>query len=247
MKKLGLILLLVFVSVTLVTAQSMYENEYYKKSLEYRKLADDSYSNGDYDQAYDHAVEAERYARLSDEYIAKIRAKFQAEAKLSAAQRRMDYAALIKLESFHPSLYAEALEAFNEAQKAFDEESYQTCIEKAQKVIELLAAISPQGTKLSDDEAQNQPVVQLLPKFYTVRLIPGKRDCFWRIAEYDFVYADPYKWQILYEKNKEVIANPNNPHLIHPGQVFEIPSIKNEVREGTWDPEVDYPSIKDVR
>lgn len=247
MKKLLLALLLVFVSVTLVTAQSIYENEYYKKSLEYRKLADEAYNDGDYDQAYEHAVEAERFARLSDEYIAKIRSMYQAEAKLGAAQRRMDYANLIKLEAFHPALYEEAAKAFAEAQEAFTKEEYQTCIEKAQMVIDLLAAISPQGTKLPGEEETSQPIVQLLPKFYTVRLIPEKRDCFWRIAEYDFVYADPYKWELLYEKNKNAIVNPNNPHLIHPGQVFEIPSIKNEVREGMWDPEIDYPSIKEVK
>lgn len=85
----------------------------------------------------------------------------------------------------------------------------------------------------------------VFPRFYTVRLIPEGRDCFWRIAEYDFVFGDRAKWPLLYELNKDKIKDPNNPHLIHPGQVFEIPSIDGEKREGMYDPAVEYPSILD--
>jgi hypothetical protein len=85
----------------------------------------------------------------------------------------------------------------------------------------------------------------VFPQFYTVRLIPELRDCFWRIAEYDFIFGDRAKWPLLYELNKDKLKDPNNPHLIHPGQVFEIPSLKGEKREGMYDPSVTYPSIKD--
>jgi hypothetical protein len=42
-----------------------------------------------------------------------------------------------------------------------------------------------------------------------------------------------------------VIRQRNNPHLINPGQVFEIPSLRGEVREGTYDPAKDgsYPTF----
>ena len=69
-----------------------------------------------------------------------------------------------------------------------------------------------------------------------VRLIPERRDCFWRIAEYDFVYGDPWLWRVLYEANKHKLPDPNNPDWMEPGMIIEIPSIAGELRDGTWDP-----------
>ncbi|MBD3320877.1 MAG: hypothetical protein GF350_07280 [Chitinivibrionales bacterium] len=75
------------------------------------------------------------------------------------------------------------------------------------------------------------------PLSYTVRLIPERRDCLYRIAEYDFIYADPAQWPKIYRANKSVIdgsyeryqRNVEEPKysraedLIFPGQVFDIP------------------------
>ena len=72
---------------------------------------------------------------------------------------------------------------------------------------------------------------------YTVRLIPEKRDCLWRIAEYPEVYEDPAQWPKLYRANKTTIDRSYNSYLnnvesskyskaedlIFPGQVFDIP------------------------
>ena len=90
-------------------------------------------------------------------------------------------------------------------------------------------------------QASEQEDDETLPRYYTVRLIPERRDCFWRIAEYDFVYDDPWKWRKLYEANKEKLADPANPDLIHPGTVLRIPSIDGEEREGMWNPENELP------
>jgi nucleoid-associated protein YgaU len=65
-------------------------------------------------------------------------------------------------------------------------------------------------------------------------------DCVWRIAGFPFVYNDPWKWKTLYEANKNVITDPNNPDLIDPGQVFTVPSQQGETREGEYDPEKTY-------
>ena len=59
-------------------------------------------------------------------------------------------------------------------------------------------------------------------KYYVVRLIPKKRDCLWRIAEYDYIYDDPFKWKILYKANKSIIRNPD---IIYPGQKLVIPPL----------------------
>ncbi|MBD3421690.1 MAG: hypothetical protein GF398_16360 [Chitinivibrionales bacterium] len=72
---------------------------------------------------------------------------------------------------------------------------------------------------------------------YTVRLIPERRDCLWRIAEYDIIYGDPAQWPTLYRGNKVMIDNGFDRYkrnveeskydraedLIFPGQVLDIP------------------------
>lgn len=55
---------------------------------------------------------------------------------------------------------------------------------------------------------------------YTVRLIPERRDCLWRIAEYPEIYGDPFQWPKIYSANRDQIKDPD---LIFPGQVFQIP------------------------
>ena len=37
---------------------------------------------------------------------------------------------------------------------------------------------------------------------YTVRLIPERRDCLWRIAEYDFIYGNPFLWPKIWIRNR---------------------------------------------
>ncbi|BBM89828.1 hypothetical protein COTS27_01541 [Spirochaetota bacterium] len=68
-------------------------------------------------------------------------------------------------------------------------------------------------------------VVKLDDKFYVVRLIPNKRDCLWRIAEYEFIYDDPFKWTRIYEANRNLIKDPD---LIYPGQRLVIPALPVE-------------------
>jgi nucleoid-associated protein YgaU len=55
---------------------------------------------------------------------------------------------------------------------------------------------------------------------YAVRLIPERRDCLWRIAEYKDIYGDPYKWPNIWRRNRKLIQNPD---LIYPGWQLVIP------------------------
>jgi nucleoid-associated protein YgaU len=55
---------------------------------------------------------------------------------------------------------------------------------------------------------------------YAVRLIPERRDCLWRIAEYPDIYGDPYKWPTIWRRNRKLIQNPD---LIFPGWQLVIP------------------------
>ncbi len=75
------------------------------------------------------------------------------------------------------------------------------------------------------------------PSNYEVRLIPGRRDCLYRIAEYDFIYDDPSQWPMLYRANRNMIDNSYERYtrlveepqyerpedLIFPGQVLDVP------------------------
>jgi nucleoid-associated protein YgaU len=56
---------------------------------------------------------------------------------------------------------------------------------------------------------------------YTVRLIPDRRDCLWRIAEYNDIYGDPYRWPNIWRRNRKLIQNPD---LIFPGWQLVIPA-----------------------
>jgi nucleoid-associated protein YgaU len=55
---------------------------------------------------------------------------------------------------------------------------------------------------------------------YTVRLIPDRRDCLWRISEYDFIYGNPQLWPKIWRRNRKLIQNPD---LIFPGWLLVIP------------------------
>ena len=55
---------------------------------------------------------------------------------------------------------------------------------------------------------------------YVVRLIPERRDCLWRIAEYDFIYGNPYLWPKIWRRNRKLIQHPD---LIYPGWKLIIP------------------------
>jgi len=75
-----------------------------------------------------------------------------------------------------------------------------------------------------------------LPRYYVVREWAKTKDCFWNIAGLTAVYDDPWRWEQLYQFNKPKMKNPDNPNLIYPGMIIEIPSLKNEKREGTYEP-----------
>ena len=73
-----------------------------------------------------------------------------------------------------------------------------------------------------------------LPAQYTVRLWRETGDSLSTIAGLPFIYGNPIHWRVLYEANRNKLQNPDNPHLIHPGMVLDIPSLSGEERSGLW-------------
>ncbi|MDR2922238.1 MAG: hypothetical protein LBU85_02705 [Treponema sp.] len=111
------------------------------------------------------------------------------------------------------------------------------------------------SARLADEAAyfakqSDEMVAQLLdgpvplPAAYTVRPWSVSKDCFWNIAGFPWVYGNPRQWRILYNANKSKLPNPNNPNILEPGTVLEIPSIKGETRQGAWDSGKTYEPLK---
>jgi nucleoid-associated protein YgaU len=215
-------------------AQSLLDNPDYKKAVDLQARAQAALAAGDYDQAAAYAEQAKQSAQKSQTYVDTMVLRFKANGWIKMAQNRLVEAKQMDAASRYPDEWKQASESFADAQVAFQDAKYQDSIEYSQKVLALLQDITPAPPVAKKEE----PV---FPKYYVVRLIPEDRDCFNKITGYPFVYNDRYKWRILYEANKDKIRHPENPHLIHPGQVFIIPSIAGEKREGTWDPNEEWP------
>jgi nucleoid-associated protein YgaU len=83
-----------------------------------------------------------------------------------------------------------------------------------------------------------------LPAQYTVRQWTNAKDCLWNIAGRPWAYGDPHQWRLIYNANKSRMSDPDDPNLIEPGMVLDIPSLKGETRQGMWDPDKTYRSFR---
>jgi nucleoid-associated protein YgaU len=232
MKKtcLGFILLSLFAG-TILAAQSLEKNEYYKKSVEYAGLSQQSLDAGAYDKATEYAQLSQEYAARSRKYIEEMLLAYRARSAYVAAKARMDQAGRVNLRNRAPEVYDEAAAYFASAETRFNTREYENSIPDSRKVVELLRDFE---TLYPIPAAQPSPPPSSgLAAFYEVKLLPQRRDCLWRIAEYDFIYGDPHQWRRLYEANKDKFPQPNNPNLIEPGMILTIPSIRGEQRDGT--------------
>jgi nucleoid-associated protein YgaU len=206
-------------------------NKYFQESQRFARLAEGTYTLGDYDASTDYANEAIRNAELSDEYVAlqmKIR---EANSAIAAAKYRIDWAVSSGASKQFPVEFREAETWYNESLSARIDEEWDNAIDAAHRVVELLAYIdAPAGTLP-------------LPAQYTVRSWSTFKDCLWNIAGRPWVYGNPRQWRVLYNANRAKFPDPNNPNWIEPGMVLDIPSIKGEFRQGSWDGNRSYPAI----
>ncbi len=244
-----------------VNLSSDYPNQYRDASTS-MQAADQAYSEKSYDASL--ALSKDVMNILSDEFMAKVnneraaaaqakalaeqqaaqakalaeqQAKDQAAAQAKAqetaqnmkyaqvaiadAQSRYDWAASKNAVHNYPELFTKGGSQLADAKTAFNAADYVKAKDLAGQAFWTLMQIGEFAP---------------LPASYTVRLIPARRDCLWRIAEYSFIYNNPYKWPVLYQANKATFRDPSNPDLIYPGQVLKVPSIKGESRDGMWDP-----------
>jgi hypothetical protein len=217
-----------------VIPNSLRNNRYYVESVRLTNLAQETFDYGDYDASSEYAAEALRYAQLSDEYVAlQLKIKETNDA-IAAARSRLDWATSVGAAGVYPTEYGRAQTAYDEAVAFRAGEAWDQAIAAAQRVINALAYIRA-------PETDKTPA---LPARYTVRPWAVSKDCLWNIAGRPWAYGDPTKWKLLYDANRGNMPEPNNPDLIHPGMVLDIPSIQGEVRQGVWDESAVYTPLK---
>jgi nucleoid-associated protein YgaU len=209
--------------------RNLLDNEYYRESVRLTALAQETYDYGDYDLAREYAEEAERNARLSDAYIALQLKIAEADEAIAVAELRIQWALGVRADRRYPEEFAQATASRDNAAASRDAEDWDAAILAAHQAIDALAFV--------------EDFPGILPAQYQVRSWPAFRDCLWTIAGRSWVYGDSRLWRHLYDANRSKLPNPDNPDMLLPGTILDIPSIKNEVREGLWDENIDYPSF----
>lgn len=216
--------LLFLLSTTMLFSQSLQDNPDYRKSIELKRLSDIAFEDGDYLRAKQLAEEASVYSEKSDAWIVIQLSKYKANSALRRVERNLSTIKGWGREKRFPVEYAEGLAAYEEASVLYRAQEFTDSYEKSQEALAALEIIM-----------NSPPEKASKPAAYVVRLNPEDRDCLWKIAAYDFVYGDPWKWKQLYEANKESFPEPGNPSLIEPGMILKIPALEGELRSGTWD------------
>jgi nucleoid-associated protein YgaU len=234
MRRLLIAALVLAVSVTgMVWAQNLLDNDAYRKALQLRDQAQQALNSGQYSQAQQLSQQSQDYAKKAVDIAQQMQLGYRATNWLQRAKDRVSYATSIKASERYPSEWKTAQEQYSTAQSTYNSKDFLKSIDASQAVLAALKNIKPAVVAATPPPA---PAANVQPEYYTVRLIPSKRDCFWNIAAYPFVYGNPLKWRILYDANKNILQDPNNPDLIQPGQVFKIPSINGEKRQGMYKP-----------
>ncbi|MDR2660053.1 MAG: LysM peptidoglycan-binding domain-containing protein [Spirochaetaceae bacterium] len=236
------------------TLNNIRKNRYLEESARLQQLANQSFAGGDYDKALKYASDAVKAASMSDIYTKQQLKIYTANNKMNDAFQRLAWADLLEAKRYFPAEFYDAKTYYNLGLIARDAKKWDDTINNADKVIQTLAAVTAPPEKISaappqppqvqeelDTAPENKKPDQeetkdtYLPARYIVRSWDKYGDCFWNIAGRSWVYGDPHRWPILYQANRKKLPDPDNPNLIEPGMVIDIPSINGEIREGLWD------------
>ena len=211
-------------------------NRFFFEARRLTNLAQQAYDEGDFLASIQFSEEAVRFSLLSDEFVRLQVIIWQTDNAIAAALARLNFATAAEAARRFPSEYGLAQTTLSQARAYRVAEEWSDATISARRVLEILAnvtALPPPG----------EPEVRPLPAQYTVRDWRQTRDSLWYIAGLPWVFNDPWQWRRLYEANRDIMPEPGNPNLIHPGMVLNIPSIRGEVRQGMWEPGVEYPPL----
>jgi hypothetical protein len=134
--------------------------------------------------------------------------------------------------------YLESVRMVGLAHTAYSEGDYDAARQYAEDALRY-ARLSDEYIAMLLESNRSSP----LPAQFTVRTWQTYRDCLWNIAGMAAVYGDPTQWRRLYDANRSRFPDPNNPNLILPGMVLDIPSIRGEGREGMWAADRSYVTL----
>lgn len=224
-RKLVNILLLTIItlsSISFTAAQSLQDNPDYRTSVKLKVESQEAFDAGDYEEAKRLADESVIYAQKSDEWIAMMLSKYRANSALKKVSNRLYIVNRLNAATNFPDELKKGTDLYNEANELYANEKYIESHPLALEALEALKGIvyvKPKGS---------------FPAAYVVVDNPGDEDCFWKIAGYDFIYGESIEWETIYEANKNILPDPNNPNLITPGLILKIPSLNGETRSGTW-------------
>jgi predicted nucleic acid-binding Zn ribbon protein len=193
------------------------DNQYMLENTRLIGLAENAYADAKYDDAVKYAQEAMKNARMSDEHVALQMKRKGALDAIEAAQARLDQIKKMNAHVKHAAVYEKAELTFTEAMDYHSMEEWDKAKESALAVIAILSEI---------------PSVPVLAAQYLVKTWNGERDCLWNIAGRKEIYGDPWKWRVIYNANRHKLPNPNNPNVVEPGTLLDIPSIAGEYRAG---------------
>jgi nucleoid-associated protein YgaU len=216
-KKLTLCVMSVVLGIAPLWAaeNDLANNKYLVENKRLVALAEKSLTDGKYDDAVKNAADAEKFADQSDKYV-------DAYKAFDAAQARMAWAEKTGIRKRYAEIYAEAETAFAEATGFRSAEKWDETKAAAERVITIMAQL---------------PEEVPLPAQYMVKAWSQVKDCLWNIAARPEVYNDPAQWRRLYTANRSKFPQPDNPNLIEPGMVLDIPSINDEYRFGVLEGE----------
>lgn len=253
--------LVLVIAATALSAQSLMDDPTYKAMIDQiedlQDQAQTAIDEGRYDEAVDLAQQAEELADQAETYAEQRVLGYVANGWVNRAKSRVQWAEGVQAATRYPSEYTLATGHLADAEAHFAAAEYVDAIQSAKLVMSALEDVQrpvvtaepePEPTPVTTTEPEPEPEPEPttttpvatergLPAQYIVELNLARRDCLWRIAEFDFVYGDPWKWTVLYEANRDKLPDPNNPNWIEPGMVIDIPSIAGETRSGVWNPE----------
>jgi nucleoid-associated protein YgaU len=105
--------------------------------------------------------------------------------------------------------------------EAYDAGNYEKAYDIAQDVGRY--AEEPEITAEPEPETETvaEPEIVREPEQGEYKVVRG--DTLWDISAKQEIYNDPKLWPLIYNANKQVLVDPENPDLIHGGMLFQIP------------------------
>ena len=205
---------------TTESVNAFLRNEFILENMRLLKLAEDSYTGGRYDEAIQYAEQASQFAQRSDDFIRLQLLIREANETMTTAQSRLDLAKRSGAPRAYPEVYEKAEVSFAEALEAHSRENWGASLSAARQTIAIL------------NELPEHPVFAAQ---YRVRHWNPTRDCLWNIAAKPEIYNDPTQWRRIYNANRNKLPDPDNPDLVHPDTILDIPAIGGEIRMGLWE------------